>query len=114
MIGTAQDIGLVTKEAITHYTDKGHFITLANQTLKKGKLMTDLVAYDYLHDLPISVEIESDIEVDSHPEHVKLNMTKWQDLGFGECHIWSKNAKIQEIYDSLNDGEKQSVKIFLL
>jgi len=76
--------------------------------------MTDLVAYDYLHDLPISVEIESYSEVDSHPEHVKLNMTKWRDLGFSECHIWSKNAKIQEIYDSLNDDEKKSVKIFLL
>ena len=113
-IGIAQDIGLDTKMAITHYTNECHFITLANQTLKKGKLMTDLVAYDYLHDLPISVEIESSIEVDSHPEHVKLNMTKWKDLGFSECHIWSKNAKIQEIYDSLTNEEKQSVKIFLL
>ncbi len=114
MIGTAQDIESVTKMVITHYTNEGHFITLANQTLRKGKLMTDLVVYDYLHDLPISVEIESSIEVDSHPEHVKLNMTKWGDLGFSECHVWSKNPKIQEIYDSLNDEEKKSVKIFLL
>jgi len=113
-IGTAQDIKLVTKEAITHYAKEGHFITLANQTVKKGKLMTDLVAYDYLYDLPISVEIESSAEVDSHSEHVKLNMTKWRDLGFGECHVWSKNPKIQEIYGSLSDEEKKSVKIFLV
>jgi len=113
-IGTAQDIGIVTKMAITHYSEEDHFITLANQTLKKGKLMTDLVAYDYLNNLPISVEIESSIEVDSHPEHVKFNMTKWRDLGFGECHIWSKNTKIQEIYDSLSDEKKKSVKIFLV
>ncbi len=105
---------MVTKDTITHYTKEGHFITLANQTVKKGKLMTDLVAYDYLHDLPISVEIESSIEVDSHPEHVKFNMTKWRDLGFSECHIWSKNPKIQDIYDSLSDEEKKSVKVFLV
>jgi len=113
-IGTAQDIGIVTKEAISHYSKAGYFITLANQTVKKGKLMTDLVAYDYLHDLPISVEIESYSEVDSHSEHVKLNMTKWKDLGFAECHVWSKNPKIQEIYNSLSDGEKKSVKVFLV
>ncbi len=113
-IGTAQDIGMVTKEVITHYTKESHFITLANQTVKKGKLMTDLVAYDYLHDLPISVVIDSSAEVDSHPEHVKLNMTKWRDLGFGECHVWSKNSKIQDIYDSLSDEEKKSVKVFLV
>jgi len=114
LIGTALDIEPVTKEVITHYAKEGHFITLANQTVKKGKLMTDLVAYDYLHDSPISVEVESISEVDSHPEHVKLNMTKWKDLGFNECHVWSKNSKIQEIYDSLSDEEKKSVKIFLV
>ena len=113
-IGTAKDIELITKEVITHYTNEGYFIILANQTVKKGKLMTDLVAYDYLHDSPISVEIESSMEVDSHPEHVKLNMTKWRDLGFSECHIWSKNAKIQEIYDSLSDEDKKAVKVFLV
>jgi len=113
-IGTAQDIKLVTKMAVEYYTKEGYFITLANQTIKKGKLMTDLVAYDYLHESPISVEIESSSETNSHKSHVKLNMTKWRDLGFNECHIWSKNPKIQNVYDSLSDEEKKSIKIFLV
>ena len=87
---------------------------MANQKVKKGKLRTDLVVYDYVRDIPISVEIESSAEYESHPEHVKLNMVKWKELGFKECHIWSKNAGVQKVHDSLSDEEKESVKVFVV
>lgn len=113
-IGTAKDIKSVTEQAIKHYTDKDQFVTIANQKVKKGKLMTDLVVYDYSQELPISVEIESSAEYESHPEHVKLNMVKWRDLGFRECHVWSKNPGIRLVYDGLSNEEKESVKIFVI
>jgi len=113
-IGTAGDIKGMVDEVSDYYISKGYFLTMANQTVKKGKLRTDLVAYDYESETPISVEIESSAEVESHNEHVKLNMVKWQDLGFKKCHVWSKNSKIQNIYDSLTNEEKESVEIFVV
>ena len=41
-----------------------------------GRHRTDLVAYDYNHRIPISVEIESVSEVRSHPEHVQTQHDK--------------------------------------
>ena len=114
LIGTATDIEEVTAKAINYYIKKGFFITMANQIVKKGKLMTDLVAYDYSTNTPISIEIESSSEFTSHSEHVKLNMVKWKDLGFLECHVWSKHSGIQELYDSLTDDEKESVSVFVV
>ena len=115
MIGTAKDIPMVTEKAVQYYLNKGYYLTIANQKIRKGKLMTDLVAYDYTTETPISVEIESDNEIKSHQfGHVKLNMVKWKDLGFKECHVWSTNPKIQTVYNSLSDEEKKSVKIFVV
>lgn len=114
LIGTAQDIKEVMESAISYYTKLGYFVGIANQSVKKGKLMTDLVAYDYVTRTSISVEIESISEFQSHKEHVKLNMLKWRDLGFMECHVWSKHKGIQDLFDTLSDEEKMSVCIFVV
>lgn len=90
------------------------FVCVASQKVKKGILRTDLVAYDYTTETSISVEVESFIETNSHPQHVKLNMIKWKDLGFSACHVWSKNPKIQDIYEKLTDEEKENVEIFVV
>ncbi len=109
-IGTANDIELLASDVAEMYLKKKHFVAVANQKVKKGKLRTDLVAYHYESDTPISIEIESYSEVESHPEHVLLNMKKWPELGFKRCHIWSRNPKLQRIYDAkLSDKEKKLV-----
>ena len=111
-IGSAKDIPEMIRVVTEHYISKNMFIVTASQTVRKNKFRTDFVAYNYTTDTPISVEIESNIEVKSHPEHVKLNMIKWKEMGFSECHVWSKNNTIQSIHDGLSEEEKERVKIF--
>ena len=114
-IGTAEDISYVTQKAIKHYRELGYFIAVANQDIQKGKYRTDLVAYNYEEKSAISVEIESHNEVVSHFNHVLLNMTKWKELGFAECHVWSKNKKINEIKEMIDEHEiKDKVKTFVI
>lgn len=76
-------------------------------------MRSDIVVHDYVNDISISVEIESDTHVNSHPEQVRLNMTKWKDLGFDECHMWSKNSKIREIKNKLGT-EADKVQTFVV
>ena len=113
-VGSAKDIPMMVQKVTDHYVSKGNFVTVATQKVKKGKLRTDFVAYDYEKEIPISVEIESNAESDSHKSHVKLNMVKWKQLGFKECHVWSISPKIQDVYESLTEEEKIGVKIFVV
>ncbi|MFN3653811.1 MAG: hypothetical protein ACK4TO_00605, partial [Candidatus Nitrosotenuis sp.] len=59
------------------------------------------------------VEIESTSELQSHPEQARYNMLKWKELGFTECHVWSKSLKIQEIKDKLGSNARD-VQIFII
>lgn len=110
-VGSAEDIDGMARVVFASYLKMGMFATVASQRVVKGRHRTDLVAYDYGKNIPISVEIESVSEVRSHPEHVRHNMTKWREMGFGQCHMWSRNPKIREIYDSLSDEERDGVQI---
>ena len=47
------------------------------------------------------------------PEHARLNMEKWRDMGFDMCHSWSESKKLQEIYDS-QVTDKDNVKAFVI
>lgn len=114
-VGTAADVEEVAGKAVAAYLKQGLFVATASQRIKKGTDRTDLVAYDYEREAPISVEIESASEVSSHPEHVMYNMTKWDRLGFAECHVWSKSPKIRGIRDALEDGEqKKRVSVMVI
>ena len=117
-VGTAPDISDVAEKAVEHYLkEKKYFVTVSTQDFtKKDKLRTDLIAYDYDNDVAISVEIESYSEVESHPEHVLLNMKKWKDMGFSQCHVWSKHKLVAEIKEKLDSSIKDddNVKVFLV
>ena len=110
------DVSDVAEKAVEHYLkEKKYFVTVAIQDFtKKDKLRTDLIAYDYDNDAAVSVEIESFSEVESHPEHVLLNMKKWKEMGFFGCHVWSTHKQIQEIKDNLNSILQENVNIFLI
>ncbi len=114
-IGTAPDISDVAQKAVEHYLkEEGYFVTMSTQDFtKKDKLRTDLIAYDYDNDLAISVEIESYSEVESHPEHVLLNMQKWKDMGFSSCHVWSSHKQIAEIKEKIDSTMYSNVKSYL-
>ncbi|HSB83290.1 MAG TPA: type IV secretory system conjugative DNA transfer family protein, partial [Nitrosarchaeum sp.] len=112
-IGTAKDIPEVSKKAYDYYLEKKFFISLTNHNIKKNKIMSDIIVYDYQKDVAISVEIESQHEISSHPEQVRLNMIKWKDFGFAECHMWSKSNNIIKIKNSLGN-EAQKVQTFLV
>lgn len=112
-IGTAPDINEVAKKAQEHYLDKGCFVSIANQNISKDNLRSDMIAYDYQTKTAISIEIESEEEVKSHPEQVRFNMIKWQDLGFNECHVWSKSKKIEQLKNDLGEDAK-TVQLFLV
>ena len=114
-IGTAGDVKEVVRAVVRYYLDKGYFLAMAGQKVRKGKYRTDLVAYDYNTDTPISVEIESESEENSHPEHVRLNMAKWPELGFRACHVWSFHPKIEKEYEKMQDSkQKANTRIFIL
>lgn len=114
MIGSASDIPVVMVRAVQYYTSRGNFLTMAIQDHRKDRRYTDLAAYDYREEIPISIEIESDAEVKTHPEHVKLNMVKWREMGFSECHVWSTNPEIGRIRETLPSSEKDKVRIFIV
>ena len=110
-VGSAAEIEGLTRRVFYSYLELGMFVAVASQKVTKGRDRTDLVAYDYNNGTPISVEIESVVEVQSHPEHVRYNMVKWRDMGFGQCHVWSKSPKARQIYDRLSDEEKRGVLV---
>ncbi len=113
IIGLANDINDISKKAFDYYLERDFFVSLAMQSRKKYEKMCDMVAYDYHNDDAISIEIESSKEVESHPEQVRFNMIKWKDLGFVECHVWSKSRKINEIKNNLGK-EAEKVRIFIV
>ena len=113
-IGTALDIPQSTAAAVSYYVARRNFVCVAPQKIRRGKLRTDLVAYDYDDGVSISVEIESHAEVTRHPEHVRLNMTKWQELGFERCDVWSTHPGIGAIYDDLNKSGRRGVRTFVV
>ena len=100
LIGRSAETPLVAQQAVDYYRKKGWFVCFAIQT---GNLRPDLVAYDYSTGISVSVEIESDIEVKSHPEHVRFNMKKWPKLGFEECHVWSSSKTIEKMHKELDE-----------
>ena len=64
--------------------------------------------------VPISVEIESSLEVQSHPEHVLYNMIKWKKMGFEQCHVWSENPRIKKIFEGMSESERRGVVVRLV
>lgn len=112
-IGTAEDIPRVTQKVVNNYLDMGVFITTASQDVKKGKYRSDLIGYHFDEEKSISIEIESASELTSHPEHARLNMEKWRDMGFDMCHCWSESKKLLEVYDS-QVTDKENVRAFVI
>jgi len=111
-MGQAKDIGEVAKKAHRYYLNKGFFISMTNQNTQRNNPMSDMIAYDYENNMAIAIEIESISEISSHPEQVRFNMVKWKDLGFVECHMWSKSgAKLNEIKLKLG-SEADKVTVF--
>ena len=114
-IGSADDIPHITKKAVSSYLQKGYFLTIADQTVKKDEDRTDLIAYSYETDKAISVEIESANELASHPEAVRKNMVKWESMGFAAYHGWSTSDRIKKILESQIEKEKRkNVLVFVI
>ena len=106
----AQDIQDVAQKAFDYHVSKGDYIAIANQNMT-GVDRTDLVAYEYSSQSAISIEIESEGEVSSHPEQVAYNMKKWRMLGFRRCEVWTKSRPVGKIYEKLEPGPKKDVSI---
>ena len=106
-IGSADDIPYITEKAVSSYLQKGLFLTIADQTVKKDEDRTDLIAYSYETDKAISVEIESASELGSHPEAARKNMVKWKKMGFAAYHGWSTSDRIKKILESQIEKEKR-------
>ena len=95
-IGRVKDLSPLLEEVVAWYVQNGFFVGMAQQVLGNED-RTDLVAYDYRTGEAISVEIESESEVGSHPEHVKKNMRKGKRMGFDRVHVWSYSGTIMKI-----------------
>lgn len=114
-IGTASDIAHVASTAFEYYVNKEMFVTTAMQGGRGGGTMnTDLVAYDYESGLATSVEIESNIQARTHPEHVIHNMKKWPDMGFAKCDVWSMLGDIIDLRRYLDEKIAKKVTCFVI
>lgn len=114
LIGTAADVVPLARRVAGFYEEKGMFVAVASQGPGPGD-RTDMAAFDYGRGVPISVEIESASEAGSHPEHVRYNMTKWRDMGFSECHVWSHSRRVRRIYEEdLDEGGRKGVHVFVI
>ena len=112
-IGSAEDIPRITQKVVKNYLEKGIFISMSSQQIEKDKYRSDLIGYHFDEEKSISIEIESASELASHPEHARLNMEKWRDMGFDMCHCWSESKRLTEIYDS-QVTDKENVKAFVI
>ena len=106
-IGKSADIHECMLRCVQHHLSKKHFVGLASQKVQKGKNRTDLIAYDYVNQKAISLEIESEVEAETHSHQVVKNMLKWPELNFHKCEVWSFNPIIQKIYDDQKAIEEQ-------
>ena len=114
-IGTADDIPYLTEKAVSSYLQKGYFLTIADQSVKKDEDRTDLIAYSYDTDKTISVEIESASEIASHPEAARKNMVKWPKMGFAAYHGWATAGKLKEIQESqIKEEKRKDVLVFVV
>ncbi len=106
-------------EAVKHYRAKGWYVIIPRQggTLRKPDLVTIPLTHDGEWDLQraVAVEIETLSELSTHPEQVKINMSKNFDVGFAFVDIWCRkefSATLDNLYKSLplERQEKISVK----
>ena len=111
MCATRRSLQECMDRCVKYHLSKKHFIAMASQNFQQGKDCTDLVAYDYDKRESISIEIESDSEVKSHPEHIVKNMVKWPELHFDRCEVWSLNRAILRIYKEQMERELQQKKL---
>jgi len=103
----------LARRAIAYYHKRGTFVGEAKQTPPGER--PDLIAFDYDSGEPIDVEIESSNEVETHPEQVKHNMTKWREMGFKKLHVWTlapAAERVKEIRGQLPPGEQKDVQVF--
>ena len=98
-------------KCVKYHFSKKHFVAVANQEFKKGGECVDMVAYDYEKQESIAIEIKSDIEVKSHPEHIAKDMVKWSELHFDRYEVWSMNCSIVDIYFEQMKKEVQKKKL---
>ena len=96
-IGNAGDVAALTEEVVAWYLERGYYVAMAKQNLRSDKDRADLVAYNYETGEAISVEIESESELNSHWEQAEKNMTKWPEMGFDRCQAWSYSYKIIDV-----------------
>ncbi len=106
-------------EAVKHYRAKGWLVIILRQggTLRKPDLVAIPLTPDGEWDLEraVAVEVESLSELSTHPEQVKINMSKNFDAGFSFVDIWCRkqfSATLDSLYRSLplERQEKISVK----
>ncbi|MGI0069398.1 MAG: TraM recognition domain-containing protein, partial [Nitrosopumilaceae archaeon] len=107
----AQDIQDVAQKAFDYHATKGDYIAVASQDMQEGRDRTDMVSYKYASKSPVSIEIESEGEVNSHPEQVAYNMKKWRLLGFQRCEVWTRSRVVEKIYERLDPELKKDVDI---
>ncbi len=110
----AKDIQQVAQTAFDYHLAKGDYIAIAGQDMRNGRDRTDLVSYEYSNKAPISIEIESEEEVYSHPEQVLYNMKKWRLLGFARCEVWTKSKVVEDIYERLDPELKKDVSVHIV
>ncbi len=108
----AKDTQKVAQKAFDYHMAKGDYIAMAGQDIQGDR--TDMASYEYSNQSPISIEIESEGEVNSHPEQVSYNMKKWRLLGFARCEVWTKSKAAEKIYEKLDPELKKDVEIHIV
>lgn len=93
----------------------GHFVAVAAQGgTRSSPDAVDMIDYDYEPDRARSVETEPRVEVRSNPEHVKLNMSKWEGTGFAGCDVWSAAPAVERIRLGLAEPLRASTRRLVL
>ena len=112
-VGSASDVAEIVDRVTSYYLDKGCFLAVPANRMYKTGYRVNMIAYDYATSTPIDVEIESEAEMGSHPEHVRFNMLKWPNLGFRACHVWSFHPRVEEEYDRVSESLRKDVTVFV-
>jgi DNA-binding MarR family transcriptional regulator len=120
-IGGEEAVTLALR-AIEYHRAKGDYVRIIPQggthtrpdlvAIPLKGLRSDLVSWDI--DYAAAIEVESSIELTTHPEQVKFNMQKNVELGFARVEIWYPkefSQILERLWRELEPGRRERVTL---
>lgn len=85
----------IARLAFERHLNPDTFVSAAVQ--RPGEEAPDLVSYSYATRSATAVEVESSVEVRTHPEQIRRNIKKFGRLGFDRVEVWAAKRNVPRL-----------------